>query len=142
MPNSPTQRRLPVVFCFRLRDVALAALLGNNYSEARPCPRSSRHDSPLTHTPPQAVIVRDPIDRALSGYYFITMSRRRTDAVNAVRTSLHVRCNAQRFTCQPLLQAACGFNLTFAGRHFDGERMSDRLAFATHGYAVCLVSLP
>ena len=34
------------------------------------------------------------------------------------------------------LQAGCGFNLTFAGRHFDGERMSDRLAFATHGYAV------
>jgi hypothetical protein len=36
----------------------------------------------------QVVLVRDPVDRALSAYYFIIMSRRRTDAVNAVRARI------------------------------------------------------
>ena len=77
-----------------LRDVALASLLGKNYSEVRVRVSLLAMRLPSKHAHTQAVFVRDPVDRALSGYYFITMSRRRTDAVNAARASLH--CGAMR----------------------------------------------
>jgi hypothetical protein len=88
------------------------------------------------------VWVREPAARALSAYYYIAMSDRRTAAVNAVRRRRACAALSLSRTCAPeadtlaTAQLGCGFAIVPMGRRLEAERLEDRAAFAAWGYLV------
>jgi hypothetical protein len=113
----------------------------------RACTRqlaNTHHVCAPGHASRQILWVREPAARALSAYYYIAMSERRTAAVNAVRRSAAApfpgifapflsHAHAMR---SARAQLDCGFTIRPMGRRLEAERLEDRGAFAAWGYLV------